>query len=218
MKLCFRKILLLLAFALPVSVLVGCEPADSSKDYGFAKIYIPQATVSGLDNTYPIPLGSFGQNSTYACYFEDGSLHIALGVVRAGYISDAAGFSVDLGLSDPETERKLAEYAEKDTPAMEMPSDICTVPGKITAEDGKNTGTCYVTFDMEALAARQSELVEDGRYRLLVLGLEISNPTRYELADTNTSVVIVLDLNSSHWDNIAENLPESEVRNLFPLL
>ena len=48
-----------------VSAFVSCQPNDATKDYGFAKIYIPQATVTGLDNSYPIPLGPFYQNSVY---------------------------------------------------------------------------------------------------------------------------------------------------------
>jgi hypothetical protein len=60
--------------------------------------------------------------------------------------------------------------------------------------------------------------VTDGKYQLLVLGLEIANPTEYELAESNTSVVIVLDLNSSEWDEaLAKNLPEGGVRTLFPI-
>ena len=46
-------------------VFSSCEPSDANKDYGFPLIYIPQATVTGLDNSYPIPTGPIAQNSTY---------------------------------------------------------------------------------------------------------------------------------------------------------
>ena len=218
MKLFFRKNLLFLILALLVPVFAGCEQGDSSKDYGFPLIYIPQATVTGLDNSYPIPNGPFGQNTAYTCYYENGKLHIALGVVRAGAISHAKGFTVDLGLSPQQTDRKLTELQEKGTPAIAMPVDLCEIPARIAVESNKNTGTCYMTVDLQRLAAMQSSLYQNGQYKLLVLGLEISNPSHYELAEDNTSVVVILDLNSEHWDNVPENLPESEVRYLFPIL
>lgn len=213
-----RKYSLLTALILLASVFYGCEPDDANKDYGFPKIYIPQATVTGLDNTYPIPNGPFGQNTSYTCYFEDGSLYIALGVVRAGVIADAQGFTVDLSVSRTGTDAKLDEYAEAGTPATELPASLCTIPDKIGVNPGENTGTCYMAVNLEELAKQQPSLVEGEKYKLLVMCLEISNPTCYELNDSNTSVVVVLDLNSSHWDTVAENLPESEVRVLFPSL
>ena len=213
-----RKNLLFLALAAMVSILAGCESSDANKDYGFPKIYIPQATVTGMDNSYPIPNGPLDQNKTYVCNFEDGKLNIALGVVRAGALAKEKAFSVDLKVCDSETARKIAEYDSKDVPAAELPVNLCTIPGKISVKEGENTGTCYVTVDLKTLAGQASSIVTDGKYQLLVLGLEIANPTEYELAESNTSVVIVLDLNSSEWDEaLAKNLPEGGVRTLFPI-
>lgn len=218
MKICSRKNLLFLALAAVVSLLAGCEPSDANKDYGFPLIYIPQATVTGMDNSYPIPNGPLDQNKTYVCNFKDGKLNIALGVVRAGAIADQKAFSVDLKVCESETERKIAEYDSKDTPAAELPVSMCTIPGKISVKQGNNTGTCYLTVDLQALSAQASSLLVDGQYKLLVLGLEIANPTEYELAESNTKVVIVLDLNSPEWDDAAEKkLPEGGVRTLFPI-
>lgn len=213
-----RKNLLFLALAAMVSILAGCEPSDANKDYGFPMIYIPQATVTGMDNSYPIPNGPLDQNKTYVCNFKDGKLNIALGVVRAGAIAKEKAFSVDLKVCDGETARKIAEYDSKGVPAAELPISLCTIPGKINVKEGENTGTCYVTVDLKTLAGQASSILTDGKYQLLVLGLEIANPTEYELAESNTSVVIVLDLNSSEWDEaLAKNLPEGGVRTLFPI-
>lgn len=218
MKIRCRKILLTVAAVSAAMAFAGCEPTDANKDYGFPKIYIPQATVTGLDNTYPVPNGPFNQNVAYTCYYEDGKLNIALGVVRAGALADQKAFTVDLSVSQSETDRKLSSYSEAGTPAMALPVDLCSIPGKISVPAGDNTGTCYLSVDFEKLALRMDELVEDDVYKLLVLGLEISNPTEYYLSETNTSVVVVIDLNDTDWDNVAENLPESEVRALFPSL
>lgn len=218
MKEFYRKIALSCVAVWVSLVFTGCEQTDAEKDYGFPKIYIPQATVTGLDNTYPIPNGPFGQNTSYTCYFRGGKLNIALGVVRAGALAHEKGFTVDLSVSQAETDKKLASYEAAGTPAMALPVNLCSIPEKIAVLEGENTGTCYFTVDLETLSRKMSELVEGNRYKLLVLGLSISNPTAYELSDTNTSVVVVLDLNDTDWDNVAENLPESEVRALFPSL
>lgn len=213
-----RKNLLFLAMAAMAFILAGCEPSDANKDYGFPKIYIPQATVTGMDNSYPIPNGPLDQNKTYVCNFKDGKLNIALGVVRAGALAEEKAFSVDLKVSEEETAKKIAEYDANDTPAAELPAGVCTIPEKISVKEGENTGTCYVTVDLQSLSSQASTLLVDGKYKLLVLGLEIANPTAYELAETNTSVIIVLDLNSAEWDDaLSKELPEGGVRTLFPL-
>lgn len=217
MKICLRKNLLFLAFAAMAFIMAGCEPSDAEKDYGFPKIYIPQATITGLDNSYPIPNGPFGQNSKYTCYFEDGKLNIALGVVRAGALAKEKAFTVSLKVSESETERKVAELTSKEEPAEALSTSLCTIPSKISVAEGENTGTCYISVDLEALASEKASLLDGTVYKKLVLGLEISDPTEYELAETNTSVIIILDLNDSNWDGLADDVPESAVRKLFPI-
>lgn len=201
--------------------LSACGKDDATKDYGFPKVYIPQATVTGLDNSYPIPLGPFYRNSTYSCSYDkaSGKLAIALGVIRSGYLSRQQAFTVDLGESKAETARKLDEYKAAGTPASELPLSVCTIPGKISVPEGSNGGTCTVDVDLKALAAARASIYSEGVYKLLVLGLEISNlsgPSEYSLADNNTSVVIVLDLGDAEWDNVAPDKPEAEVRKMFP--
>jgi len=200
---------------LPVLALVlafaSCEENDATRDYGFPKIYIPQATVTGLDNSYPIPLGPLDQYTSYACKFDNtsGILDIEVGVIRSGYLAQQKGYSVDLGVSSTQTANKLAAYSEAGTPAAELPAAVVTVPSKITVPAGQSGEAVYVSVDLKALALQKTSLWVTDKYKLLVLGLEISNPTEYELADNNTSVVIVLDLNSEYWG--------TEVRTLFPM-
>lgn len=201
------------------AVLSACSEDDATKDYGFAKVYIPQATMTGLDNSYPIPSGPFYQNSTYTCRYDrpSGILNVALGVIRSGYFKEQKAFSVDLGVSAAETTRKLSEYTDKGTPAVQLPQDLCTIPGKISVPADSADGTCYIGIDIKKLALQQASLYTGTEYKLLVLGLEISNPTEYELSDNYTSVVLVLDLNSQYWDDVAEDKPESDIRSLFPI-
>ena len=217
MKICLRNYMSVLAIAVMAMTMVGCEPSDANKDYGFPLIYIPQATVTGLDNSYPIPNGPFGQNTKYTCYYEDGKLNIALGVVRAGKLADEKAFTVDLGVSENETTKKVDELVGKETPAAALPVSVCSIPEKISVPAGDNTGTCYVSVDLQALSANKASIMEGEVYKQLVLGLEITNPTEYELAETNTSVIIILNLNDTNWDGLSAETPESAVRKLFPI-
>ncbi len=205
------------AFCVTFLLAAACGKTDANRDYGFPYIYIPQATVTGLDNSYPIPVGPLGQNSTYCCRYDEktGTLDIALGVIRSGYIANAQAFSVKLTTCPELTASKLDEYSSKSTSAIELPAEFYTLPEKIEVATGKNSGTCYIPVDVQKLS--EESLYESGKYKLLVLGLQITDPSAYELAEENTQVVIVIDFNSSYWDDVAENLPESEIRNLFPI-
>lgn len=194
-----KKILVNILAVLAAFAFTACEKADSQKDLGFPVIYIPQATVTGLDNTYPVPAGPLDQYATCNCNIKDSKLNVIVGVTRAGFISDRKGFSVNLVECPGEAERKLAEYAENGTPAMPLPSGTYTIPSKIEVPSGESDATCYVSIDLAALAAHKAEIAEGEGFKLLVLGLEITNPTAYSLADKNTSIVMVIDPASEHW-------------------
>lgn len=195
------------ALAALVLTFNSCETDDAKKDYGFPVIYMPQATVTGLDNSYPVPGGPIDQLTSYNCNVKDGKLNVCVGVMRAGYIAKAKGFSVNLGVSESETARKLAEFAEKGTLAMELPEGCYNVPSKIEVPEGESGATCYVSIDLAALAAHKGEIRTAEGAKLLVLGLEISNPTAYELASENTSVVMIIDVDSEYWKG-TEILPQ----------
>lgn len=197
----FRNIMLALAMAFSFT---ACEPSDSEADLGFPVIYIPQATVTGLDNSYPIPNGPLNQNTAYVCKFDkqSGKLDIALGVIRAGFIKNAKGFSVSLVLNEGEADAKKSSLIAAGTPAMVIPASACSIPDKITVESGENSGTCYVSVDVKALA--KVNVPENGIYQKMVLGLKIENPSEYSLADKNTSVVVIIDPNDANWDLLPE--------------
>ena len=188
--------------------LIACGKEDANKDYGFARVYIPQATVTGIDNSYPIPMGPFGQNSKFTCTYDGASdrLDIVVGVIRSGYFAVQQGYSVNLGASATLTAEKVAEIG-----GVELPSAVCTIPGSITVPDGESGATTKVGVDLKALSGQRATFYDSGAYKTLVLALEISNlqaPADYSLADQYTSVVILLDLGSEYWDE--------DVRALFP--
>ena len=200
MKLIVKISKYLFAFAvLSAFVLTGCIKADTDLDYGFPLIYMPQATVTQINNYYTIPRGPIEEYSTYNCYYENGKLNIVLGVSRAGKIANTKGFSVTLSVAQAETASAVAAMNEAGgVEAMVLPN-VYTLPSSITVEAGKNSGAVYMSVDMNALA-QIDDIVVDNQWKRLVLAVEISNPTEYELSDTNTSVVIIIDLNSSFWN------------------
>lgn len=198
-----KKILTFILVALAATALTSCEEGDSQKDLGFPVIYIPQAAYTGLDNSYPVPAGPLSQYRSCNCSVKDGRLDIILGVTRAGFIADKKGFSVSLGECRSETDRKLAEYEENGTPAMALPEGTFSFPSKIEVPAGESEATCMVSVDLGALAAHKAEIVDGESCKLLLLGLEITNPSAYELAESNTNVVIVIDPASENWEGQA---------------
>ena len=199
-------------------LLTGCFKSYNEDDVGFARIYIPQATITGLDNSYPVPRGAFGVNTSYTCFYKDGSLNIALGVVRSGSFAVQKAFSVSISMSQEETTDYLAKMEEDGEDAVQIPSGMYDLPGSVSVEAGKNTGTFYMSVNMNSLASQSALLMGDNEWKKLVLAVKISNPTEYELSDANTSIVVIIDLNSIHWDNAkTAGLAEGAVRTLFPL-
>ena len=72
----------------------ACD-GDGDADYGFGKIYMPQAMQSGgLNNSYAVPSGD--GEYTYNFRVTAGYVKAVLGVTRSGKLSDARGFSVSV--------------------------------------------------------------------------------------------------------------------------
>ncbi len=166
-------------------LIAGCKEGDGDANYGFAYIYMPQATVSGgLNNHYPVPSGA-GVN-TYNFKEDNGKIHIYLGVLRSGLFSGAPGFTVNVSASSVLTEEAIA--SEEIASAMALPTALYTLPDKATVEPGQSSTSFFLSVD--------ASILTDDTYagKNLVLAVEISNPTRYELSDQNTSVVVVIDI------------------------
>lgn len=211
MKLIYKNRILLFAFTLLATMLAGCEKGDSEKDYGFAKIYMPQATITGLDNSYPVPnngTNPIGTSTKYNCFYADGILNINLGVVRAGSIADAKAFSVNVEISQDETDARITKLGT--AVAAQLPSEVYQLPASVNVEAGKNTGSFYLSVNLRQLALSSASLKGNHVWKKLVLGVKITNPTNYELSDKNTSVVTIIDLNSNSWDTV------DDIRTLFP--
>jgi hypothetical protein len=164
----------------------SCEKGEGFDDYGFAYIYMPQATVSGgLDNNYYVPSGEGAY--TYNFKVEGNQLKILLGVLRSGDLPNKE-FSVDVIARMDTTLQIVAEQWAED--GMAFPQGLYDFPQKVTVPDNKNGESFYLTVPIDALKA---DTYTDKR---LVLTVAIANPTRFELSDSHTNTVVVLDVNA----------------------
>lgn len=169
-----KRIFTILSIAAAALLTLSCQKGDGDADYGNEFVYMPQATVSGgIDNYYNVPTG---QENTANYYIEDGNVNVLLGVVRSGKSAYTA-FSVDVLTDDA-----LSSKAAENLGATVLPASAYTLPAKADVKDGE-AGASFV------LAVQQSAL-QGGKY---VLGVKIANPSKYELAKSNTSVVVVID-------------------------
>jgi len=166
--------------------LTNCKEGDGQADYGFGVIYIPQATFTGLDNTFPVPGGGGPNTYNYKVDNSGGKLNIILGVLRAGKIADAGGFTVDVLVSTGETNEAIASGEIRNAEAL--PSSMYTMDNKVTVEAGKNSASFYLSVDINQLLDGANE------GKNLVLAVAIANPTDFELSETNTSVVVIIDV------------------------
>lgn len=145
-------ILLGIGFMLSFS---SCEEPDSEKEWGFAKIYMPQAKYDPYYATDEQP------GATCSIDHANNELNVYLGVYRSG-LQQFKEYSVDVIAS-----------AGSVTGTIELPSSSYTLPSKVTCSAGERDVTFYLTVDLDFL---QQNIGTD--YSLTVT---ISNPTNYEL-------------------------------------
>ncbi len=183
-----NKAILVLALLFGMFAFTGCTEGDGEKDYGYAYIYMPQATVDGgLTNQYPVPSG--GGEYSYNFKVENGKLNIILGVLRAGKFEKNESFSVSVAADETKTQAAITNGSVSN--AVAMPSTIYTLPTEVTVPSGKSSEAFYLAVDVASIKG-----TTEYSGKKLILEVGISNPTRYELASTNTSVLVVLDVDA----------------------
>ena len=172
-------------------ILAGCQEGDGDADYGFSRIYMPQSSVTGIDNHYPVPGGS----GVYTYNFRVDTLpngapdkiQIILGVARSGKISGAGGFVVNVHVLPEMTDEAVNEIED----ALVLPSGIYTLPDQVAVEAGKNSAAFYLTVDINNLM--------DGAYdgKNLALAVGISEPAvGFDPEADGTSVIVVIDVDA----------------------
>ncbi len=166
-----KRILFILAVVITCFLSVSCQKTDGEIDYGNTFIYIPQATAgAGLSSDYFVPSGT-GENTRNFKVNGD-NIDIMLGVLRSGKEKGEA-FSVDIVV---------------DRSRSSMPEAIYTLPSKVEVKSGSNQASFYLSVSKASLS--------DYAGKKLNLILSLANPSRYELAEKNISVNIILDVDA----------------------
>jgi hypothetical protein len=170
--------------------LVSCQKSDSEKDYGFSKIYMPQAIFKsgGTSNNYPVPSGT--DSSTYNYQVDDKTkkLNVILGASLSGPGADA--YSVDIKI-DNDTIQKLFTTKVLDTALYKlMPAAMYSVPGNLVVNGGDRSGTFLLSIDIAQLKLDQYA----GKY--LVLAVKLANPSRYQLNTAISTTIVIVDVNA----------------------
>ncbi len=171
----------LLSFGL---IFTACK--EEKIEYGEAFIYMPQATATGGVNAmYSIPSG--GGNMTYNFQSKNGRINIMLGVMRSGTFA-GEDFTVDVVVLKDKMDELIASGEVRN--AVTMPGEIYTLPSKV-AVTNSNEATFYLSVDSLAL---MTNLAYTGQNMVLTVGL--SNPTKYQLAEKNTFVNVIVDIDA----------------------
>lgn len=180
------KMYTLMAMLLLAIGLVACDGSDGEADYGFAYLYMPQATSGGgLDNNYHVPSGGGSYTANYK--IKDGKLEIILGVLRSGQLSNSA-YSVDI-ISRADTTRQIvASGAIPD--AVALAENQFSLPAKVDVPSDKSGETFYLSVPVEVL----KEVAFAGKKLIVTVG--ITNPTKYELNTRKTSTVVIVDVDA----------------------
>lgn len=161
----------------------SCQKGDGDAEYGIAKVYITQAMTNGtIDNVYAVPGGD--DIYTYNFKAEDDVVKVYLSVYRSGKLkADAVTVNVQTDVSASEKE------ASK-TGAEVMPEGMYSLPATVTVPADKNSTTFYLELQKSALSAAEAA------GKVYVLCVNITNPSRYELYESASQVVVKLDVDA----------------------
>ncbi|MCW3089409.1 MAG: hypothetical protein JWP81_478 [Ferruginibacter sp.] len=171
------------------AALVSCRKDDSKKEFGFSKIFMPQAIVKsgGIDNNYPVPSGT--DTSTYN-YFVDkanNKLRIILGTSLSG--PESGAYSVDITVNTDTVQKLLSNGTLNPSLYLAMPVAMYTLPAKLDVAQGSKAGTFQLSLDITQL--KSAAYV--GKF--LVLAVKIANPTQYEINSGLSTTIVMVDVN-----------------------
>ena len=172
-------------------VLASCQKGDGDADYGFNYVYMPQATYTGTNNFYPIPGGSGDYSSlNYKIDKQGNKINILLGVIRSGKLENASKLTVNVGVLADVTNQMVASGEISN--ALAMSSSIYTIPNTASIEADNNSCSFNLSVDINKLM----DGTYNGKNLVLAVGISNPNPAKYELSDSNTSVVVIIDVDA----------------------
>jgi len=183
-----NKIAFLTAISLFLAGFYACDKGDGEANYGFAYIYMPQATVNGgLDNNYNVPSGEGAYTYNFKVDSVNNELQIMLGVLRSGNLPNEA-YSVDIVARTDTTNQIISDSLVEN--GVTFPSSMYSLPQTVNVASNESGTSFYMIVPTEAL--------KDDSYtdKKLVLTVGLANPSKFELSATNTSTVVILDVDA----------------------
>lgn len=172
--------------SLAILIFVSCEKSDNQKEWGISKIYMPQASIldGGITHDYPVPLNRGSNN--YILDSLKNTINIVLGVYRSG-LENLKSYSVTVA-ADIDTTNQIITGGTI-TDAVLLPSDVYTLPTTVSVPDGQRQSIFYLIIDRAKLIEKYSSY--KGKQLLLTVG--ISNASRYQLNQSLSKTVIIID-------------------------
>lgn len=179
------KLRLLLSMICVVSLL-SCGVDDCDKQWGYAKVYMPQAAIlnGGQNNNYPVPLNNNVSTKNYEIDEGTNTLKIVLGVYRSG-LQDLESFSVDVAVDDVATAAAVKEISK----GIELPKGTYSFPETVQVQNGQREAIFYLSVNL-------SKLIEDYpsyNKQKMVLVIGIDHPTKYELNENLAKTTVIID-------------------------
>lgn len=172
--------------SLIVLIFVSCEKSDQQKDWGIAKIFMLQASITdgGTTHNYPVPLNKGSNN--YLLDTVKNTIDIDLGVYRSG-LQELESYSVKVGADIDVTNQMIAGGTIKD--AILLPADVYELPSEVTVADGHREAIFHLTIDRAKLNQKYSAYYD----KKLLLTVGISNPSKFKLDSSLCKTNIVID-------------------------
>lgn len=183
----FNRILVILSL---VFAAVSCAKGDGDGEYGQCLIYFPQATQSGgINSHYKVPFGEGPY--TYNFKVEEDKVLVMLGVTRSGKVAGKA-FSVGIVSDIDATEQDILTLNQTagEEKYVLMPEDMYECPSTVHVEAGAFDTTFYIELS--------KALLQDSVYsgKLLTMKFKLTDPSEYSLAEKNTVVTLVVDVDA----------------------
>lgn len=178
---------MLLILALFVGV-TACKKAGSELEYGYSKIYMPQAVAQNgaTNNNYAVPMGTDSSTFNYTIDLDNNKVMVRLGAAVSG--NSRNGFAVDINVNN-DTVQQMLTNGTLDATNMVMPASMYKIPNKLEVQQGQISGAFYLTVDANQL--------KSSTYtgKKLCLWVNISNPTNYTLDSSKSGTLIILSAN-----------------------
>lgn len=169
--------------------LTSCQKGGSELDYGYSRVYMPQAinNSGGINNNLPVPSGTDTSTYNYAVDTINKRVNVILGVSLSGPQKGAYSVSIS---TNTDTINQMIAAGTLDATTQLMPSSMYTLPTNISVAGGTKGNTFLLSISTDSLKAT--------RYagKKLALAVKISNPTQYTLDTALATTIVIVDINA----------------------